>query len=96
MALISRKSLALEDHVTNFILDTGSTDHICSVRSLFTGELKPTRGMSLNGIGGSIAVHGVGSISIRVTDDNGEAHSLILHNVLYVPDSPANLISRKS
>ena len=93
MALISRKSLALEEHVTNFILDTGSTDHICSVRSLFTGELKPTRGMSLNGIGGSIAVHGVGSISIRVTDDNGEAHSLILHNVLYVPDSPANLIS---
>ena len=42
---------------------------------------------------GKIKVTGYGTIKIKVTDDNGKKHDLIIHNVLYVPQSPINLIS---
>jgi len=75
------------------VLDTGSSHHVINDRSLFINDINPIQNVYLNGVGGRIQAVGHGSVNFRVTDDDGVPCDLILHDVLYVPDSPANLIS---
>ena len=76
-----------------FVLDTGTSDHVCRDQELFINEPEPCPHISLRGVGGNIQASGLGSIKFRVHDDDGNKHDLIIHNVLYVPECPINLIS---
>ena len=38
-------------------------------------------------------VSGCGTIKIRIVDDDGRKHDLIVNDVLFVPECPTNLIS---
>ena len=80
-------------HSVHFILDTGTTQHICKDKSLFIGALLKCTGVKIGGLGGSVSAKGVGSVQLSIIDDQHRSHNIILHNVLYVPDSPVNLIS---
>jgi Retroviral aspartyl protease. len=75
------------------VIDTGSSHHIINNRSVFVGALKLVHNLFLNGIGSQIKAEGYGTVKLRVFDDNGQLHHLVIHDVLYVPDSPANLLS---
>ena len=77
----------------NFGIDTCTSDSICNRRELFVGDIKRCRSIFIEGLGGKIQAEGYGTIKIRVIDDNGLAHDLIIHNVLYVPASSVNLLS---
>ena len=70
----------------NWVLDSGSTCHVCHDRDLFT-DFKPCHGRTITGIAGSVAVEGEGTVKIG---------SKVLHNVAYVPTVPVNLISLKA
>ena len=35
----------------------------------------------------------MGTVTLRLTDDEGDKHSFTLNNVNYLPDSPVNLLS---
>ena len=76
-----------------FVLDSGSSDHLCRDKSLFVGKIMPLPGVTLQGVGGSIPAHGYGTIQIKVYDDDGRLHTFRIHNVLYVPQAPMNLLS---
>ena len=77
----------LEDF--QFILDTGATCHISPERSDFK-TLVPTDQHPIKGVGGAV-VHaiGIGTVELHIA----AGHTLILHNVLFVPASTVRLIS---
>jgi hypothetical protein len=77
----------------SFVLDTGSSDHVCRDRELFLSDPTPCPHISLQGVGGKVQASGIGSIKLRVRDDEGTPHDLIIPNVLFVPECPINLLS---
>ncbi len=101
--LVSLHAKSKKDHLDDiispdldcyhFAIDTCTSATICKHKELFIGEIKACNHISVQGISGSTGVEGYGSIKIRVMDDDRKTHALIIHNVLYVPDSPINLIS---
>lgn len=76
-----------------FAIDTCTSEGICKHKELFNGKIQPCNNIFVQGVGGKIEVEGYGSITLRITDDDNVKHDIIIHNVLYVPNSPANLIS---
>ena len=83
----------LDLHSRSFVVDSGSSDHLCRDKSLFVGDIRPIPGVTLQGIGGVIRAQGYGTIQLYVFDDDGLRHTLRIHNVLFVPDAPMNLLS---
>ena len=77
-------------------MDTGTSQHICNDKSLFVDKLIKCNGVEIGGIGGSVTAKGVGTIQLSLIDDQHRSHNIILHNILYVPASPVNLISPKN
>lgn len=78
---------------TSFIVDTGTSDHICNDKELFVEKIKPCHGIKINGVGGHLETHGHGKISIRVADEERRHNQLQIDNVLYVPALQVNLLS---
>ena len=85
--------LILDSDSYHFAIDTCTTFSICKEKELFFGKIKKLNNVHIQGVGGKTKVHGYGSIRIRITDDDGIQNDLEIHDVLYVPSSPANLIS---
>ena len=77
----------------HFAIDTCTSYSICKEKELFVGKIKSLNQVYIKGIGGKTKAEGYGTIKLRITDDDGELHDLEIHDVLYVPASPANLIS---
>ena len=76
-----------------FAIDTCTTYHICKEKELFVGSIRSSKNLFVQGVGGKIQVKGYGTIKVRIQDDDGQTHDIQIHDVLYVPDSPTNLIS---
>ena len=76
-----------------FVMDTGSSDHICRHKHMFDGGITPLRGVKLQGVGGVIEAKGYGTVAFTVHDDDGVAHAFNVHNVLHVSEAPMNLLS---
>ena len=70
-----------------YVVDTGTTFHICKYRELFTGSLTKAQSIHIKGVGGRIKVCGHGTIKIRIIDDKNDDCNLIINNVLYIPES---------
>ena len=76
-----------------FAIDTCTSFHINKHKELFVGEIKSCKNIFVQGVGGKIQVSGYGTMKIRLTDDNNQLHEILVHDVLYVPESPTNLFS---
>eukprot|EP00957_Ditylum_brightwellii_P167331 12738922-Ditylum_brightwellii.AAC.1 len=76
-----------------FGLDNCCNNHICKVRKLFKELREAPIGKRVLGIGGVCKLEGIGTIIFQVTDDEGRVSSIELENVLYIPNTPKNLIS---
>ena len=76
-----------------FVVDTGTTFHVCKHRELFFGEISKARHIYIKGVGRRIKVRGYGKIKLGVVNNNNKECELAIHNVLYVPDCPTNLLS---
>ena len=85
--------MSLDTDSYTIAIDTCTTFHICKHRELFVGQLKDCSNIFIQGVGGRTRVQGYGSIKLRVTDNSNQLHELIINDVLYVPDSPTNLLS---
>ena len=86
-------SLSLDTDSYLFAIDTCTSENICKHKELFVGAIKPFKNLYVQGVGGKIKASGYGSIKVRVTDDDGKLHDLLIHNVIYLPESPVNLLS---
>ena len=49
--------------------------------------------INIKGINGQLDTTGYGTIKFNFLNDDGKTHELVVHNVLYVPNSPVNLFS---
>ena len=86
-------TLLMDTDSYNFAIDTCTSESICRHKELFIGETKPCKNIYIQGVAGKVKVTGYGTIKLRITDDNGQLHDMIIHNVLYVPESAINLLS---
>ena len=91
--LVRNDFLPIDQDHYQFVIDTGTTFHICKSKHLFVDKIKRAKDIWIKGVGGKIQVRGYGSIKIRITDDNSHECDLTINNVLYVPASPTNLLS---
>ena len=89
--LASSESMDTDSYL--IAIDTCTSETIVKHRELFIGEIKPCKNLFVQGVGGSIKASGYGTIKVRVTCDRGRRHDLIIHNVIYLPESPVNLLS---
>ncbi len=75
-----------------WVCDNSATGHICKDKLLFTGDLVP----SIFEVGSATGISTptlMGTVILRLTDDEGVTHSFEFTNVNYLPDSPVNLLS---
>jgi hypothetical protein len=86
-------SLISDTDSYQFAIDTCTSFHINKHKELYVGEIKPCKNIFVQGVGGKIKVSGYGTMKLRLTDDNGQLHDILVHDVLYVPESPTNLFS---
>ncbi len=77
-----------------WIVDSGSTNHMCNDRSLFT-KLRPSQETVSFGMGQAKA-RGTGDVHLDLLRSTGETTSVVLHEVIYVPGLAANLISNSA
>ena len=78
---------------TEFGTDNCATHHICNNLALFIGEIRKVTNIGVKGVGGVAEAVGMGTIRFWIKDENGESEEITLHNVIYLPDCPKNLIS---
>jgi hypothetical protein len=74
-------------------IDTCTSESICKHQECFVGDIKACKNVYVQGVGGKIKASGYGSIKMRISDDDGKVSDLLIHNVIYLPESPINLIS---
>jgi hypothetical protein len=75
-----------------WVCDNSATGLICKDKSLFTGYLLP----SIFKVGSATGILNptlMGTVTLRLTDDDGVLHSFELTNVNYFLNSPVNLLS---
>jgi len=73
-----------------WLLDSGTTSHICTVRDAFT-EFRAVD-ETLNGVGEGTPVKGRGNVNLKF-EFNGKTFDHQLRNTLYTPDAPNCLLS---
>ena len=78
---------------TIFKVDSGASDHICSLRELFRDFDKTTAKVFEVVHGDPVRSLGTGTIDLVAKDSNGEWHNLTLGDVHYIPNQAMNLIS---
>ena len=83
----------IDEDIYQFVIDTGTTFHICRSKELFLDGIKKAKDIWIKGVGGKVKVRGYGSIKVSVTDYDSNECDLVISNVLYVPESPTNLLS---
>uniref|UniRef100_A0A2N9HRF5 Uncharacterized protein n=1 Tax=Fagus sylvatica TaxID=28930 RepID=A0A2N9HRF5_FAGSY len=87
-AVVSKVNLV--NNMTEWVVDTGATRHICSSKELFLNYEEATDGENVYlGDARTARVAGKGKVLLKLTSGK----SLALHSVLHVPDIRRNLVS---
>ena len=76
------------------ICDNSANVHVCNDNKMFIGEIRRAEGHFVATIGGNKnSSAGIGTVRWRWKDDNGQEHTVDVHDVLYFPQSPVNILS---
>ena len=79
---------------TEFGTDKCATHHICWEYNLFIpSTYRLMKSVGVQGIAGRAVAKGIYTIVFTVTDDNIEKSTIILENVIHLPEASKNLIS---
>ena len=89
-----RKMVSSRFDAHNFIVDSGAATSCCWDASCFKNIRRTATLQFVKTASGElIEVSGIGTIVIRMLDQNGVWNSIEVHNVLYVPELHMNLLS---
>jgi hypothetical protein len=77
----------------SFILDSGSSIHVCHDLNRFSNFRRAPRGHYAVCGSGSVTIQGYGEVDVVLTNQKGRKRSLRLYHVAYCPDFPTNLVS---
>ena len=74
-----------------WVCDNAATSHICQEKSLFSGDLVPStyKVSTANGIDSPTLM---GTVILRLRDNEGVMHEFTLTHVNYMPESPVHLL----
>ena len=75
-----------------FVCDNSATGHVCNDISLFEGSLSDAT-FSVDTANGTATDLKMGTVILRLLDDEGVEHVFKLLNCVYVPKSPVNILS---
>lgn len=78
---------------SDWIVDSGATSHVCSVKALFDTLRPAPRETVLLANGKEVDVRGIGTVLVKSVDNNGEQTEMKLTDVLYITGFEMNLIS---
>ncbi len=91
--LLTLNSLLLFNTDLSFwVCNNSKTGHICNNKTLFADELVPL----IFEVGSATGISTptlMGTVTLRLTDDEGAKHSFTLKNVNYLPNSLVNILS---
>ena len=94
-ANLQENTMTLFDTDSSFwVCDNSATGHICNDKALFTGDQVP----SIYIVGAATGTSEptlMGTVHLRITDDDGERHKFTMTHVNYMPNSPVNLLSTR-
>ncbi len=92
-AMAQLSNLSFFDTDSSFwVCDNSATGHICKDKLLFTGDLVPSI-FKVESATGILNPTLMGTLTLRLTDDEGVLCSFELTNVNYLLNSPVNLLS---
>ena len=87
------------DNVTNFFptkpefgTDNWATHHVCNDMTPFIGKINKSINIGIRGFGRTSTVIGVGSMKFWLKNEAGKEKEITLHNSIYLPECPKNLI----
>jgi hypothetical protein len=83
---------SFDTNLSFWVCDNSATGHICNNKTLFTDELVPLI-FQVGSATGILMPTLMGTVTLRITDDEGAKHSFTLKNVNYLPNSPVNILS---
>ena len=81
------------DKPTKLAMDNCATFHVCKDKNVFIGDIKESPNIRVKGVSGTSQASGIGKIKFTITDKEGRLKEILLENVIYLPESPKNLIS---
>ena len=70
----------------SFATDNCVTHHARNDRSLFVGIFREIHNAGTRGVGGIAVATGIGTIHFTLTNEDGITESIILKNVVYLPE----------
>ena len=79
--------------VTELAMDNCATFHVCKDKFLFIGEIRQRPNIRVKGVSGIATTSGIGTTRCTIMSKTGENKEITLENVIYLPESPKNLIS---
>ena len=74
------------------LFDTGASVSCTFNRHDFISPIRPVQPMTIQGIASSLTVKGIGTVQYTLPTTTGTTTSIIIHDVLFVPDCPSRLI----
>jgi len=91
---IQRETVSFDTDSSHIICDNSANVHICNDKSLFIGDIRKTDRHYVATIAGQkSAASAMGTVRWKWKDDDGKTHSYDVHDVLYFPTSPVNILS---
>ncbi len=74
-----------------WVCDNLAMGHICNYKTLFIGDLVPSIYI-VGAATGTLEPNFMGTVQLRIMDNNGKKHTFTLTHVNYLPISPVNLL----
>ena len=91
---IQAETVSFDTDSTHIVCDNSANVHICNDKSMFIGNMRTTDQHYVATIAGQkSAAAAMGTVRWKWKDDDGKVHSYDIHDVLYFPTSPVNILS---
>ena len=91
---VATSSLSFDTDGSTVICDNSANVHICHDKRMFISAIRRTDKHYVATIGRNRNVaSGMGTVMWRWKDDGGKLHDVEVHDVLYFPASPVNILS---
>lgn len=85
-----------DSNSTSYVVDNSANCHICSQKELYVGKVTALTGdtghVGVQTATGVLVPRGLGTVHLKIKDDEGIVHTKDIHDALFFPESPVNIL----